>query len=365
MPRPGSDERGVDRFRSILDPGLLLGAHSSSPLRDKGKRRAEDDGKVKNDMNRIRGKRAMSRVNSLLLSTESPRYTRRQPHGSTSADGGAAAVIVAAPTDSSISTIRSFGSRSVGNLSSIMENGFATKDGQLSRLAEHCTDLSDQHTYSSDKRRRVQRGVPVMSEGGASPLQRSNRVQKVIETDSADEEWDNIWGRWDDKVATTVPITSTQIQTCSKISAIHGDNLEAVMEDVEKSMSSSQLSQLSIQSDDGRFRSQMTFYQHIDVEQESFDYSNTDCMQNKVISQSTEWAADSSRSRIDEGLLMEFQSDMEDNAEEEEEEDTVQHRIEMLCMDQDTDLVSVRYVIFRGDFAKGECHESKSLVSRH
>lgn len=335
MPQPASDDRRV-QLKSILDPGLLLHT-SSSPPRDKGKRRAEDDGQGRNNLDRNRIKRQISRVNSLLLSTDSPRYTRKQPQDSISTSK----VALSSP---SVSTINSFGSQTVADLVSLEDDMAAREGVKLStRQASHSTDLDHRRVLYGNKRKRMEREAG-MSEGAVNIPERSTSAQMAIQTDPADEEWNNIWGRWDDNLGAT--LSRCEAQVSSKIELKRVENVEALLQDVEKSMPSSQLSQISIQSDDGRFRSQIIFHQQTGLEQESLD-------------QSIEWAEDSSRSRIDEQLLIDSQSDDEGN---EADETTVQHRIEMLCADKQIQLNPVRHLIFQGDSAKGECRESKRII---
>jgi hypothetical protein len=329
-----SRDRARVRFKSTLDPGLLLAAKGAAggvvtKSNGKGKARAGGDG---DNNSRSRAGKPMARVNSLILSTDSPTLTRVQDQPAASNTDERSTII---------STIGSFGSSS--NVTPPMDSARVGREREEQRGlgTRGKRRLAEQDKASPDvgKRKRAERQRSIPSEDAVLMPDPSIFELPSKGADSADEEWNKIWQRWNTQRDT---VRSREDQSRKTMKTFGG--LQDVIQEAEKGLSSSQHSLLSIHSEDGQYGTTWSIHEQL--------YPEAGVVEGLVQDEMSIEDPDDSRSRMDEGLLLDIEFDP--NIEEEEEYERVQHHLDMLCDMEANQMQRVRHIIFKGDDVQGE-----------
>lgn len=323
-----SRDRASVRFNTTLDPGLRFGARDAGIVgtkgtSGKGKARAICDGD--NDNRRSRARKPMSRVNSLILSTDSPKLTRVQHQLAESSAGEGSTLM---------STIGSFGIR--GNVQT--EAGTLQKAPSGQRRKEKRTTNS-QEEQLSDVRTRKRAISPTTESMESAVLMPYRSISELPSSgaDSADDEWDKIWQRWNTQTE------AVRFQTGEKTRGM----LQDVVEGAEKGLTSSQHSLVSLHSEEGQFGTTWSIHEQLYPEIEPGSIEG-----DARVVQSIE-DPDDSRSRMDEGLVLDGESDSE--TEKHEEDEWFQHRLDTLCNKVLGDPVRrVQQIVFEGNDVRGE-----------
>jgi len=380
-------------FKTLLDPGLLHTSSHAGPSKgqrvtalDKGKSKATSNDHEQGHVYQYRGRKPLSRINSLTMGTDSPKPVRFQPQqpplvAATESDGTG--------TTSSISnsTIESFESRNTMKNVSIRDALAAEKEEESRQSRERrekslLGDMERRTIYGSKRRRLEREAKNAVRASEPLPSFQLSSAQVGNNSDynsgSADLLWKSIWERWDgiDNAAPShepiVPPTPAPVP--AEETKKPENSVEEDCGPNEKSQSMSQHSHISTQSEDGHFRTQFSFY-HFDSESQvvrgtltgrstEFELPSS----KEGLTSLTEEVEDTSRSRIDIGLLDEDdsmdegrdesvdrqeQQQDQDEVEGEQEKD-IQDRIDMLCRKSGSEMQTVRHAIFRGKAVQGE-----------
>jgi hypothetical protein len=314
------------RFKTTLDPALLLASQEAgcSVPKGKGKARAAMD----DNSNRKRARKPLARVNSLILSTDSPKYIKEQLQQAGSGSKH---------PSTTLSTIGSFGSRSSIGLSI---DAPATGWKPRPTPVEAARSNTDGHTATSAQRRGIDASIAELDNDAMTLPNQPTPIVPSMGDETADEAWNNIWGRWN----------SQKYSPHSKLLPANKHNLtnlQEVLEEAEKHLTSSQQSHLSIHSENGHFEASWSIREELpEVPEEGGSH-----LPQAETSMALTETLDDSRSRIDEGLLL----DDESNADEDEEEnEQVQHRLRMLCDESAKEMRTVRHFVFKGKSVGGE-----------
>ena len=324
-------DRTKVRFKTTLDPALMLEPQEAVDAVSKGKgkaRAAADD-----NINRRKARKPMSRVNSLILSTDSPKYIRPQMQ-----QAGSSSRL---PPETFL-TIGSFGSRS-----SMMSCIDHPAERDLGPSPAEVARNTRTHTSLSSKRKRPDVNRAKMRSDATSLLNQTTHVVPSIGNDTADEEWNNIWGRWNSQSHTARSSASYANQHTLA-------DLQEVIEEAEKHLSASQQSLLSIHSEDGLIETNWSIYEGtLPIEGEELHRNEKSLPQTEAL--------DESRSLMDEGLLLDSVSSAEKEGEEKDEQ--IKLRIEKICDDSTKGMKKTRHIIFEGDAVRGKAHIEKDNIT--